>query len=62
MRKQYGTMFETILDLNAQIENRMVLGNKVIDKEKVLYNGSIFYAIAIYEVNDGKISKVTFIQ
>ena len=62
MRKQYGTMFETILDLNAQIVNRMVLGNKVIDKEKVLYNGSIFYAIAIYEVNDGKISKVTFIQ
>ncbi len=62
MRKQYGTMFETILDLNAEIVNRMVLGNKVIDKEKVLYNGNIFYAIAIYEVNDGKISKVTFIQ
>ena len=62
MRTQYGTMFKTIPDLNAQIVNRMVLGNKVIDKEKVLYKGSIFYAIAIYEVNDGKISKVTFIQ
>lgn len=62
MRKQYAPMFEKVSDLNAQIVNRIVLGNKVIDKEKVLYNGNIFYAIAIYEVNDGKISKVTFIQ
>ncbi|WP_219930750.1 nuclear transport factor 2 family protein [Algibacter marinivivus] len=62
MRKQYAPMFEKVSDLNAQIVNRMVLGNKVIDKEKVTYNGNTFYAIAIYEVKDGKISKVTFIQ
>jgi len=62
IRKQYSSFFERIPDLNAQIVNRMVLGNKVIDKEKVTVNGNIFYAIAIYEVKDGKISKVTFIQ
>ena len=59
---QYGKFFERVPDLNAEIMNRIVLGNKVIDKEKVTINGKIFYAIAIYEVKDGLISKVTFIQ
>lgn len=62
MRNQYASMFKKVLDLNAQIVNRMVLGNKVIDKEKVTFNGNTFYAIAIYEVKNEKISKVTFIQ
>ena len=62
IQKQYGSFFKQTPDLNAQIMNRIVLGNKVIDKEKVTANGNTFYAIAIYEVNDEKISKVTFIQ
>ena len=62
IRKQYGSMFKKTPDLNAQIANRMVLGNKVIDKEKVTANGNVFYAIAIYEVKNDKILKVTFIQ
>ncbi|WOD42434.1 nuclear transport factor 2 family protein [Hwangdonia lutea] len=62
LKKQYESMFEKTPDLNAEIVNRMVLGNKVIDKEKVTANGNIFYAIAIYEVKNGKINKVTFIQ
>lgn len=60
--KQYNTMFNRVQDLNAQIINRIVLGNKVIDKEKVTVNGKTFYAIAIYEVENGLIAKVTFIQ
>ena len=55
-------MFKSVPDLNAEIMNRIVLGNKVIDKEKVTINGKTFYAIAIYEVTNGLISKVTFIQ
>ncbi len=62
IRKQYASMFNKTSDLNAQIVNRMVLGNKIIDKEMVTANGNIFYAIAIYEVKNEKISKVTFIQ
>lgn len=62
MRTQYGSMFDNIPDLNAEIVNRIVLGNKVIDKEKVTVNGRTFYAVAIYEVKDGLINKVTFIQ
>ena len=60
--KQYNAMFKRVPDLNAEIINRIVLGNKVIDKEKVLKNGEIIYAIAIYEVENNLISKVTFIQ
>lgn len=62
LKKRYNTMFKSVPDLNAEIMNRIVLGNKVIDKEKVTINGKTFYAIAIYEVKDGLISKVTFIQ
>lgn len=62
MHKKYASFFEKAPDLNAQIVNRMVLGNKVIDKEKVTFNGNTFYAIAIYEVENEKISKVTFIK
>lgn len=62
MRQQYGSMFSSITDLNAEIVKRTVIGNKVIDKEKVTANGTIFYAVAIYEVTDGLISKVTFIS
>ena len=62
MRTKYASFFEKSPDLNAQIVNRMVLGNKVIDKEKVTFNGNTFYAVAIYEVQNEKISKVTFIQ
>ena len=61
MRQQYGAMFNSISDLNAEIVNRTVIGNKVIDKEKVTANGNVFYAVAIYEVTNGLISSVTFI-
>lgn len=60
--KNYALFFKNVPDLNAEIVNRIVLGNKVIDKEKVRLNGRIIYAIAIYEVENGLISKVTFIQ
>jgi len=62
LKRQYASFFENTPDLKAEIVNRIVLGNKVIDKEKVTVNGSIFYAVAIYEVENGLISKVTFIQ
>ena len=62
IRESYTSFFKRVPDLNAEIVNRIVLDNKVIDKEKVLINGKIFYAIAIYEVENNLISKVTFIQ
>jgi len=62
MRKSYLSWFERSKDLRAVIKKRIVLGNKVIDQEEVIANGQKFNAIAIYEVANGLIKKVTFIQ
>ena len=62
LKKQYASFFKNTPDLNAEIVNRIVIGNKVIDKEKVRVNGKIIYAIAIYEIRNDLISRVTFIQ
>lgn len=62
IQKSYASFFNSVPDLNAEIVNRIVLGNKVIDSEKVLINGKVYNAIAIYEVENKLISKVTFIH
>ena len=62
MRAGYTNMFETVTNLYCEIENRIVINNKVIDKEKVRYNNSFINAVAVYEVSNGKISKVNFIE
>jgi imidazolonepropionase-like amidohydrolase len=60
MRKQYGQMFSAVSRLHCKIVDRIVLGNTVIDHEYVNVNDRVVQAIAIYEVKDGKIVKVTF--
>lgn len=62
MRKGYENWFDSVPDLSTFIKKRIVIGNKVIDEEQVTANGQIFNAVAIYEIENGKISKVTFIQ
>lgn len=39
----------------------MVMGNKVIDQEKVRAGSDTIRAVAIYEVERGKIRRVTFL-
>ncbi|WP_242527962.1 nuclear transport factor 2 family protein [Allomuricauda sp. CAU 1633] len=62
MRQRYRTFFESTPDLYCEIKNRIVIGNKVIDEEYVTLNGSKISAVAIYEVENGKIVKVTFVD
>jgi len=62
MRTSYAGFFKNTPDLHCEIKNRIVFGNKVIDEELVTVNGSQFSAVAIYEVSNGKISKVTFVR
>ena len=62
MRQGYASFFESTPDLHCEIKNRIVIGNKVIDEEYLTINGRNFSAVAIYEVENGKIAKVTFIQ
>ena len=60
--KNYKAFFESTPDLHCEIKNRIVIGNKVIDEEYITANGRNFSAVAIYEVEQGKIAKVTFIR
>ncbi|MEW2922439.1 nuclear transport factor 2 family protein [Muricauda sp. ANG21] len=62
MREHYKTFFENTPDLYCEIKNRIVIGNKVIDEEYVTVNGSKISAVAVYEVQNGEIVKVTFIN
>ncbi|UJH67733.1 nuclear transport factor 2 family protein [Allomuricauda sp. SCSIO 65647] len=62
MRQRYARFFENTPDLHCEIKNRIVTGNKVIDEEYITANGTNFGAVAIYEVIDGKIAKVTFLR
>lgn len=62
MREKYTGFFESTPDLHCEIRNRIVIGNKVIDEEYVTANGNSFSACAIYEVENGKITKVTFLR
>ncbi len=62
MREQYADFFRNTPDLHCDIKNRIVIGNKVIDEEYITANGTNFSAVAIYEVENGKIAKVTFME
>jgi len=61
MRKGYAGFFDSTTDLNCEIKTRIIIGNKVIDEEYITANGNNFSAVAIYEVENDKISKVTFL-
>ena len=62
--KIYKKMFASVPDLHCEILQRTVHGNVVIDKERItgLPNGKIMEALAIYEIENGKIQRVYFGQ
>ncbi len=62
LRNKYKIMFENTPDLFCEIKKRIVLGNKVIDHEYVLKNGKYISVVAVYEINNALITKVTFIR
>lgn len=62
MREGYASFFKNAKVLNCTIKTRIVQKNIVIDEEWVKYNDTEFGGIAIYEVENNKIVKVTFIN
>jgi hypothetical protein len=64
MRKAYEPMFKNTPKLHCNLVNRITLGNKVIDRERVtgIEGRPELHAIAIYEVQDNLIVKVYFIM
>jgi hypothetical protein len=62
--ERYKKLFEENPQLHAELKNRTVMGNHIIDHEYLTgrANGTIGEAIAIYEVNETHIVKVWFIK
>ncbi len=62
LRKKYTERFE-IYKVHAEVQSRIVIGNKVIDHELVkgLKKNEIVKAVAIYEIEKDLISRVWFI-
>ena len=58
----HGQVVEQTPDLHCKITSRIVTGNKVIDEEFLTIHGKNYSAVAIYEVENGKIIKVTFVK
>ena len=62
LRTNYDEMFRNLNYLHCKIEKRIVLGNKIIDHERVKFNDQTVQAVAVYEVENGKIVRVTFLE
>ena len=62
MRREYAGMFKNTPDLHCELKNRIVQGNMVIDHERVRFGKNIVEAVAIYLIENGRISKVYFMQ
>ncbi|MDX2246477.1 MAG: amidohydrolase family protein [Bacteroidia bacterium] len=60
---RYKPFFEENPQAHCERVNRIRMGNIVIDEEKItgLANGNLLRALAIYEVVNGKIVKITFV-
>ena len=63
LAEMYGSRVFNSPSLHAEILDRMVLGNKVIDHERVSgLREAPFEAVAVYEVVDGLIQRVWFLN
>jgi len=61
MRAMYAETFKTVPELHCEIVKRIVLGNTIIDHERVGGVGNEkMEAVAEYEIKNGKIVKVYF--
>jgi hypothetical protein len=63
MREQYAGMFSKTTDLHCTLKSRIVLGNRVIDEESVIFDKTKppMHAVAIYTIAGDKIVAVHFI-
>ena len=62
MRKTYSKMFDNTPNLHCELLGRIIQGNVVIDKERVQFGDKIIESVAIYHIENDKISKVYFVR
>lgn len=62
LKEKYYERFK-VLKVHAELVNRIVIGNKIIDHEYVtgLKRDEIVKAVAVYEIEDSLIKRVWFI-
>lgn len=62
MRKEYGGLFANAPALHCELVNRMVVGNTVVDHERIttMLSRAPTQAVAIYQIENGKIRRVYF--
>ena len=59
--RHYATNRFTLPDLHAELVARLVMGNKVVDQERITgLRPGVVEGLAVYEVRDGRISTVWF--
>ena len=63
-RAKYTQVFADFPDNRAELANRIVVGNTVVDHERVSRgpNGPFFEVMAIYTIAGGKIARVDFVK
>jgi len=63
-REIYSNLFNSSPDLNSEVLSRTVIGNKVLDYERITgrKGGDVLFLIMVYEIKDGKIFRATAIR
>ena len=62
LRERYAALFAQAPELHAELLDRLVAGNTVIDSERVTDGGpQALEAVAVYRVEDGLITSVMFL-
>jgi hypothetical protein len=63
-RERYAGVFAQFPQNRAELVNRIVIGDTVIDHERVSRGpeGPVFEVAAIYSIRDGKIARVDFVK
>jgi hypothetical protein len=63
-REIYANLFASSPDLHSEVLTRTVIGNKVLDYERITgrKGGEVLFLIMIYEIKDGKIFRATAIR
>lgn len=62
MKKLYSGIFKNTPNLYCELINRIVQGNTIIDKERVLFGEKTLEVVAIYYIENNKIKKNYFVN
>jgi hypothetical protein len=64
VKEVYKHLFDASPNLHSTVVNRSIIGNKVIDYERIIgrNSGDVLNLVMIYEVRDGKIFRATAVR